>query len=162
MRFIMVLALGLLAAACSSSGDQSGGATAGGTPAVAGAAPGTQAHLEQVTGSDRAFFDFDKYNLRPDAAAQVQRWVGWMQANPNAKVLVEGHADERGTREYNLALGARRSHSVRMALEAGGVASSRIETTTYGKDRPAVEGSNEEAWAQNRRAVMVVRAGGSS
>ena len=79
-----------------------------------------------------------------------------MKANPGAKVLVEGHTDERGTRDYNLALGARRSFSVEQALVARGIDSSRVESTSFGKERPAVAGSNEQSWAENRRAVVVV------
>lgn len=163
MRYILVLALGLLAAACSSTGDQSGGATGGSnTGNMTQAAPGSQAHLEQQTGGDRVFFDFDKYNIRPDQMAQVEKWAGWMLANPGANILIEGHTDERGTRDYNLALGARRSHSVKVTLESLGVSGDRIQTTTFGKERPAVAGSNEAAWSQNRRAVVVVQAGASS
>jgi len=161
MRFIILLAIGLLAAACSSTADNAGGSAASAvTPS--GPAAGSQAHLEQVSGSDRVFFDYDQYTLTDGAQAQVQRWAGWMLANPNANILVEGHADERGTRDYNLALGARRSHAVKVALEALGVSGSRIETTTFGKERPAVEGHNEAAWSQNRRSVVVVKGGASS
>lgn len=165
MRFIVFVALGLLAAACSSTGENAGGssaASASGTESMATTTPGTQANLEQVTSSDRVFFGFDQYTLTSEARSQVQRWASWMQSNPNAMILIEGHADERGTRDYNLALGARRSHAVKVALEAQGVSGSRIETTTYGKERPAVMGSNEAAWAQNRRAVVVVQGGVSS
>lgn len=163
MRFIILVALGLFAAACSSSGDNAGGSAATAVKnAVSGPAAGSQAHLEQVVGSDRVFFDFNQNSLSDAAQSQVQRWAGWMLANPNANILVEGHADERGTRDYNLALGARRSHAVKSALEALGVSGSRVETTTFGKERPAVEGHNEAAWWQNRRAVVVVKAGASS
>jgi peptidoglycan-associated lipoprotein len=160
MRFIILVALGLFAAACSSSGDNARGSAA--TDVKSGPAAGSQAHLEQVAGSDRVFFDFNQNSLSDAAQSQVQRWAGWMLANPNANILVEGHADERGTRDYNLALGARRSHAVRSSLEALGVSGSRVETTTFGKERPAVEGHNEAAWWQNRRAVVVVKGGASS
>ncbi len=166
MRFIVFVALGLLAAACSSTGENAGGSSAASASGADNMAttttPGTQANLEQVTSSDRVFFGFDQYTLTPEARAQVQQWAQWMLSNPNAMILIEGHTDERGTRDYNLALGARRSHSVRVALESLGVSGSRIETTTYGKERPAVMGSNEAAWAQNRRAVVVVQGGVSS
>ncbi len=162
MRFIILVALGLVAAACSSSGDKAGGAAATTAPAVAGPAAGSQAHLEQVAGSDRVFFDYDQHTLTDAAQAQVQRWAAWMLSNPTASILVEGHADERGTRDYNLALGARRSHAVKVALEGLGVSDSRIETTTFGKERPAVEGHNEAAWWQNRRSVVVVKGSASS
>lgn len=161
MRFVLFMVLGLFVAACSSTGDNSGGAAGSGAGSNL-AAPGTQAHLEQETSTDRVFFGFDEHTLTPDAQKQVERWAAWILGNPNANVLIEGHADERGTRDYNLALGARRSHAVKVALESLGVSGTRIETTTFGKERPAVAGSNESAWAQNRRAVIVVKGGASS
>tara|TARA_R110002110_G_scaffold191086_4_gene399240 strand:+ start:221 stop:718 length:498 start_codon:yes stop_codon:yes gene_type:complete len=164
MRFILVLALSVLLAACSTS-DQSGAGTTGASTSGAGAdvtqaprgpAPGTQADLNQTIG-DRVFFDTDRHNLDGEAQQTVQAWAQWLRENPNVSVLIEGHADERGTRDYNLALGARRSFEVKSALQAMGINGSRIETTTFGKERPAVVGSNPAAWAQNRRAVMVVQ-----
>ena len=108
---------------------------------------------------DRVFFDFDKSDLRPDAIDTLNRQADWMNANGAITVTIEGHCDERGTREYNLALGERRAASARQYLESMGVSGGRMETVSYGKERPAVLGSNEAAWAQNRRAVMVVRSG---
>jgi len=163
MRFLMALALALLVAACSTS--QQGGTDASGTGTGTGAstgsqttgpAPDTQAYLNQTIG-DRVFFDFDRYNVRSDMEGTVAAWANWLQQNPSVSILIEGHCDERGTRDYNYALGARRSHEIKRALMAMGVAERRIETTTFGKDRPAVLGSNEAAWAKNRRAVVVVR-----
>ncbi|MCA8930231.1 MAG: peptidoglycan-associated lipoprotein Pal [Alphaproteobacteria bacterium] len=160
MRFLLALALGLFLAACSTSQqagtDASGTGGTGTTTQPAGPAPNTQAYLNQTIG-DRVFFDFDRYTVRPDMQGTVAAWAKWMQENPSVRVLIEGHADERGTRDYNYALGARRSHEVKVALMAMGVAENRIETTTFGKDRPAVLGSNEAAWAKNRRAVVVVQ-----
>ncbi|WP_372988457.1 peptidoglycan-associated lipoprotein Pal [Marinobacter sp.] len=167
MRFLLVLALGLFVAACSTS-ERSGtdasstgstGTTTGQT--MTGPEPGTQAHLNQTIG-DRVFFDFDRYSIRSDMQGTVSAWAQWMKENPGVSILVEGHADERGTRDYNYALGARRSHEVKLALTAMGVDGDRIETTTFGKDRPAVLGSNEAAWAKNRRAVVVVASQGPS
>ena len=108
---------------------------------------------------DRVFFDFDKSDLRPDAIDTLNRQADWMNANGSITVAVEGHCDERGTREYNLALGERRAASAKQYLESMGVSGGRMETVSYGKERPAVLGSNEAAWAQNRRAVMVVKSG---
>ena len=102
------------------------------------------------------FFGFDKYDLTPEAQATLERQAAWMQQHPSVTVTVEGHADERGTREYNLALGDRRANAARDYLQSRGVAASRMQTISWGKERPAVEGSNESAWAQNRRAVTVV------
>ena len=153
----------LAAAACSSdsSSDQAAAATgagaAGGAGGLAGAArPGSQEDLVANIG-DRVFFDTDSSVVRSDQRTTLDRQARWMQQYPQVAVQVEGHADERGTREYNLALGQRRANSARDLLVAGGVAGSRISTISYGKDRPAALGSDEQAWAQNRRAVTVVR-----
>lgn len=117
--------------------------------------PGTQEDLVANIG-DRVFFGFDRYDLSTDARQKVQDWAQWLQRYSGLSVTIEGHADERGTREYNLALGERRAVSVRDYLSALGVSPSRMRTISYGKERPAVLGSNEDAWAQNRRAVLVV------
>jgi peptidoglycan-associated lipoprotein len=101
--------------------------------------------------SDRVFFDYDAHELRPDARETVDAWSRWLKAHPGATILIEGHADERGTREYNLALGARRANAVRDFLGTLGVEPGRIRTVSYGKERPAEAGSNEQAWARNRR-----------
>ena len=108
---------------------------------------------------DRVFFDFDKSDLRPDAIDTLNRQSDWMKTNGSVTVAIEGHCDERGTREYNLALGERRASSAKQYLESMGVSGGRMETVSYGKERPAVLGSNEAAWAQNRRAVLVVKSG---
>ncbi len=119
---------------------------------------GTQEHLVVNVG-DRVFFEFDKSNLSTEAEKTVERLAAWMEEYPATSVTIEGHADERGTREYNLALGARRANSVKDYLIVLGIDPSRIETVSYGEERPAVLGSNEKAWAQNRRAVFVVNGG---
>jgi peptidoglycan-associated lipoprotein len=102
------------------------------------------------------FYDFDKSDLRPDARGTVEALAVWLNNYPAATLTIEGHADERGTREYNLALGDRRANSVRDYLAALGVSANRLSTISYGKEKPAVLGSNEESWAQNRRGVFVV------
>lgn len=116
---------------------------------------GTQEHLVVNVG-DRVFFEFDRSNLTSEAEQTVERLAAWMQEYPGTTVTVEGHADERGTREYNLALGARRANSVKDYLIVLGIDPNRVDTVSYGEERPAVLGSNEQAWAQNRRAVFVV------
>lgn len=169
MRFniLTFAAAALLLAACGTSEDESGGAagggtTTGGTSATApsasnipGPTPGTQEHLVVNVG-DRVFFDFDKADLKPEARTTVEALAVWLNNYPSATLTIEGHADERGTREYNLALGERRASSVRDYLVALGSDPNRLTTISYGKERPAVLGSNEEAWAQNRRGVFVV------
>jgi peptidoglycan-associated lipoprotein len=144
-------ALALLAACSSTDDSAQTGAGAGGA-----VRPGTQEDLVANVG-DRVFFDFDRSNIRADQRPVLQRQAEWMQRNAAVQVQVEGHADERGTREYNLALGQRRANAARDVLIAGGVAGARVTTISFGKDRPAALGSNEEAWAQNRRAVTVVQ-----
>ena len=157
MKALAILAAVFLIAGCSS--DEASTATQGSTvvPAATsvGPVPGTQADLNQTIG-DRVFFETAQYNLRPDARATVDRWAAWLQQYPNVNVTLEGHADERGTREYNLALGDRRANSVRDYLIALGVSGARVATISYGKERPAIPGSNEGAWNQNRRSVMVL------
>ena len=118
--------------------------------------PGSQEDLAQSVG-DRVLFETDKWDLAPDARQQVEAWAGWLQRYPSVNVVVEGHADERGTREYNLALGERRSTTVRDYLIARGISGNRMRTISYGKERPAVLGSNEDGWAQNRRAMLAVQ-----
>jgi len=121
-----------------------------------GAAPGTQQDLVVNVG-DRIFFGYDKYDLTPEARAIIEKQATWLKQYPQLAVSVEGHCDERGTREYNLALGEKRATTVRNYLVALGVESGRIQTISYGKERPAVTGSDETSWAQNRRGVVVVQ-----
>jgi peptidoglycan-associated lipoprotein len=106
--------------------------------------------------ADRVFFDYDKSILGAEDRATLDSQVAWLKKWPNLKLVIEGHADERGTREYNLALGERRATAVKNYLVADGFKAKHIKTVSYGKERPAVTGSDETAWAQNRRAVTVV------
>lgn len=152
-----LMSAGLLAA-CSSS-DENAAATGAGGAGLAGSGtvrPGSQEDLVANVG-DRVFFDFDRSSIRADQRPVLDRQARWMQQYPQVQVMVEGHTDERGTREYNLALGQRRANAARDVLVANGVSGSRIQTISYGKDRPDALGSSEDAWAQNRRAVTVVR-----
>ncbi|OLC16298.1 MAG: peptidoglycan-associated lipoprotein [Candidatus Rokubacteria bacterium 13_1_40CM_69_27] len=102
-------------------------------------------------------FDFDKYTLRPDAAKILDANARWLKANPNRLVLVEGHCDERGTNEYNLALGERRAKAAMSYLEAQGVAASRFTMISYGEERPLCTAHSEDCWAKNRRAHFLVK-----
>lgn len=157
MRFklLSMFAALLLLGACetaSTSGDASGS----GSSSTAGQpVPGSQEDLVVNVG-DRVFFGFDEYTLTAEAQSTLDRVAAWMQSNPSVTVSVEGHADERGTREYNLALGERRANAAMNYVAALGVSPDRMRTVSYGEERPAVIGSNEASWAQNRRAVFVV------
>lgn len=108
-----------------------------------------------VNVGDRVFFDFDKSNIRPDQRATLEKQAAWLKGYPQVKLSIEGHCDERGTREYNLALGERRANAVKDFLVALGINPDRLQTVSYGKERPAAQGHNEAAWAQNRRGVSV-------
>lgn len=109
-----------------------------------------------VNVGDRIFFGYDRYDLTAAGRATLERQAEWLQRYPDRRLVVEGHADERGTRAYNLALGERRANSVKNYLVAVGVSPSRVTTISYGKEQPAVLGATEAAWAQNRRSVTVV------
>lgn len=118
---------------------------------------GTQEHFENaVNGQNVIYFDTDRYNIDSADFAALQSQAQYLAQYPNITVTIEGHADERGTREYNLALGERRANAAKNYLVSIGVPASRIRTVSYGKERPVALGSNEAAWAQNRRAVTVV------
>ena len=108
---------------------------------------------------DRVFFAYDSSAISPDSAEILDTQVKWLKKHERVNVVVQGYCDERGTREYNLALGERRANAVKQFLVSQGVAADRVSTISYGKERPAVLGSNEAAWAQNRRAVTVIKAG---
>ena len=117
--------------------------------------PGSQQDLEASAG-DRVFFAFDRSDITPESQQILSRQADWLRRYPNVTVAIEGHCDERGTREYNLALGERRAQAAKNVLVASGIPASRISTISYGKERPTVVGSNEEAWAQNRVAITTV------
>ena len=105
---------------------------------------------------DKIYFLVDESTINADAAAILETQASWLIANPGYTALIEGHADERGTREYNLALGARRASAVREYLVSRGVPDARLQTVTYGKERPVAICSNESCWSQNRRAVTAI------
>jgi len=123
-------------------------------------APGSQQEFTVSIG-DRIFFDTDSSSIRADAQQTLSRQAQWLQRYSNYSITVEGHADERGTREYNLALGARRAAATRDFLAARGVPANRIRTISYGKERPVAVCDNISCWSQNRRAVTVLGGAGS-
>ena len=125
---------------------------------VGAALPGSEQDFVVNVG-DRVYFDLDSYQVKPEAYARLNAQAQWLQRYPNVRVRIEGNADERGTREYNLALGARRAESVRAYLVERGIAAGRIDTISYGKERPIAEGSSEEAWARNRNAHTAIVSG---
>ncbi len=117
--------------------------------------PGSQEDLIVNVG-DRVFFDYDSSELDSDAKELLQDQVAWLKQYSDVSVIIEGHCDERGTREYNLALGEKRAQSVKNYIINLGISADRVSTISYGKERPAVVGSNDGAWAQNRRSVTIV------
>ncbi|MEM1299497.1 MAG: peptidoglycan-associated lipoprotein Pal [Pseudomonadota bacterium] len=158
MKFYSAIALvaAIAVAGCSSEEQAQPTASTGtNTTAASGPAPNSVAYFNQVVG-DRVFFATDQHTLSGDAEATLQRQAQWLSANPGTNVTIEGHADERGTRQYNLALGARRANSVRRYLVSQGVAANRLRAVTFGKERPVALGSDPNSWSQNRRGVSVV------
>jgi peptidoglycan-associated lipoprotein len=134
-------------------------ATSGGTGAAAateGVVPGSEQDLVANVG-DRVFFSTAKQNLTPEADATLDKQAAWLSRYPAVSVQVAGNCDDRGTEEYNIALGQRRANAARDYLVAKGVASSRISTISYGKDQPTAQGDDEEAWKQNRNAITSVK-----
>jgi peptidoglycan-associated lipoprotein len=136
-------------------GDATGAAADQGAVGTA-AVPGSRADFIQSVVSDRIFFALDSYSVDDPARRTLDAQAEWLMRNPNVRVTIEGHCDERGTREYNLALGDRRANAARDYLQSRGVAADRMTTISWGKERPANEGHDESAWSQNRRAVTVV------
>ena len=135
------------------AGMNTGTGTTGGYDPV----PGTQEHfVAGVNGQNVIYFDTDRFNIDSADAAALQTQAQYLARNPSVSITVEGHADERGTRDYNLALGERRANAAKNYLVSLGVAAGRVATVSYGKERPVALGSDEQAWAQNRRAVSVV------
>ena len=166
MRFkiFSVLATAALLSACASGSEDNGTASGSGKaaakPAVSAAAassitPGSQEDLVANVG-DRVFFGYDKYTLTDKSRTVLDMQLAWLNANPSAKIIVAGHCDERGTREYNLALGERRASAVKDYLVQLGLNPSRVRTISWGKERPVAVGSIETSWNQNRRSVTEV------
>ena len=163
LRLSKLPVLGLLAAltllgACTNAADTTGAATgAGGASGTNGSvAPGSQEDLVANVG-DRVFYALDSSSLSGDARGTLDRQAAWMARYPAVSVQLAGNCDERGTTEYNLALGQRRANAARDYLVARGVSSARISTISYGKERPTALGSDEQAYSQNRNSITSVR-----
>jgi len=162
-RFALIAATAMGLAACASdpdpatlAGADGGAGGAYGSGAGGGALDPNSVEYFNVSVGDRVFFDTDSAAIDAAARDTLTRQAAWLAANPAVTVTIEGHADERGTRDYNLALGARRAQSARDFLLTQGVPASRLRTVSYGKERPVALGSDAGSWAQNRRAVTVV------
>ena len=173
-RILALFAVAFLFAACETASNVAGESASGGTSSSAtgrsaastsasGSTSSGSAAANQTSNSeklaqvgDTVYFGFDSSELNTDSQMMLDRQAAFLNVNPTLVVIVEGHADERGTREYNLALGDRRAVAVRDYLLAKGLNSARIRTVSYGKERPVVEGSNDTAWSKNRRASTVL------
>ena len=162
---VTALLLAVALAACSKKAPESLPPEPGvpsqesGTPADVftngAAAPGSQADFVASVASDTILFDTDRFNVDSADAAILQSQAQWLARYPGKRAIIEGHADERGTRDYNLALGERRANAARTYLIGLGVDGGRVTTVSYGKERPVALGSDEASWARNRRAVTV-------
>jgi peptidoglycan-associated lipoprotein len=157
-RLCLVAAGTFMLAACATTPKTSTGAETTTAAKPSGPVPGSAEDFVVNVG-DRVFFNYDRYDLKPEGRNTLQRQAAWLKMHPNVKVTVEGHCDERGTREYNLALGARRATAARDYLVSLGIDPTRISTISYGKERPVCIESTESCWAINRRAVTVITSG---
>jgi peptidoglycan-associated lipoprotein len=162
LRLAAVSAM-LLLAACSSKPEATSTAppSSGPSGATSSVIPGSAEDF-RVNVGDTVHFDFDKYDIMENDKGTLQRQAAWLAKYPSVRVTVEGHCDERGTREYNLGLGARRANAVKEYLVSLGVSTARVDTISYGKERPICTESTEDCWAQNRRGVTTISGGASS
>jgi len=159
IRFISAVIVAIGLAACASPKKEAT-TTSTATPPVAtqpsGPAPDSVEYFNTVVGNTIGY-DFDKFELRADAQAVLRGQAAWLNQNPSRTVTIEGHCDERGTREYNLGLGERRANAAKQYLTSLGVSASRVKTISYGKERPTCVASEESCFAKNRRGVSVVQ-----
>jgi peptidoglycan-associated lipoprotein len=172
-RLLVICAVAFLFTACETASNVAGDSVSGSSSSSATAAgaggsstsssPSSSTTATQMSDAEKlaqvgntVYFGFDSSELAGEAQAILDRQAAFLNVNPTMVVIIEGHADERGTREYNLALGDRRAVAVRDYLLANGLNAARVRTVSYGKERPAVSGSNEESWAKNRRAATVL------
>ena len=169
-KFLISTFLVLFVAACATKPKDSADSSGSGSSS-SGSDVASEGTITETTGSgivsgsqedlivnvgDRVFFGYDSSDLDSDALELLQDQVAWLKQNSDVSVTIEGHCDERGTREYNLALGEKRAQAVKNYLIGLGINPDRVSTISYGKERPAVVGSNDGAWAQNRRSVTLV------
>jgi peptidoglycan-associated lipoprotein len=154
-KAICVVAASFLLFACSTKKDEVAPVTDGSSVPLT-----VEERFKQEVG-DRVYFDLDRYDVRPEGMATLQRQAQFLNENPQYTIRVEGHCDERGTREYNLALGDRRANAVREALVSLGVDRGRLSTISYGKDRPECSESGEQCWQMNRKGLSVLQGAGT-
>jgi peptidoglycan-associated lipoprotein len=156
-RLLVVAGTLALLAACSHSPEPAPGGPGGpiGPGGSSRFGPGSQQDLASTAG-DRVFFAYDQADISSEGQQTLQRQAQWLQRYPNVSVTIEGHCDERGTREYNLALGERRAQAVKNVLVALGIPAARVSTISYGKERPEIPHSDDQSYAQNRRGVTTV------
>ena len=169
-KFFISIFMVLFVAACATTPKDSADSSGSGSSS-SGSDVSSEGNITETTGSgivsgsqedlivnvgDRVFFGYDSSDLDSDALELLQDQVAWLKQNSDVTVTIEGHCDERGTREYNLALGEKRAQAVKNYLIGLGINPDRVSTISYGKERPAVVGSNDGAWAQNRRSVTIV------
>ena len=169
-KFFISIFMVLFVAACATTPKDSADSSGSGSSS-SGSDVSSEGSITETTGSgivsgsqedlivnvgDRVFFGYDSSDLDSDALELLQDQVAWLKQNTDVAVTIEGHCDERGTREYNLALGEKRAQAVKNYLIGLGINPDRVSTISYGKERPAVVGSNDGAWAQNRRSVTLV------
>lgn len=153
IKMLGAFAVVALLAACAQQKTETAQTGQGG---ATGPGPGTEEDLVANVG-DRVFYDFNRSSLKPDARGTLDRQSAWLAKYASVNVQIAGNCDDRGTEEYNLALGQRRANAAADYLKAKGVPGSRMTTISYGKDRPTAAGDNEQAWAQNRNAITSVR-----
>jgi len=163
-RFAVAIGAALTLAACSSDKTDADGLNGGANSGFGAGGAGTPGSAQDfvVNVGDRVFFETDSSDLTSTATATLDKQSQWLNQYPRYSITIEGHADERGTREYNLALGARRANAVKEFLVSLGVSTSRLQTVSYGKERPICTESSEDCYAQNRRGVSTITSGASS
>ena len=157
-NYLALLSGLFLLASCETTSLGGDSAPTGGYAAPGSSTADLQSYLQKEIG-DRVYFETNKHNINASSAFKLEAQANWLKSTPGFTIILEGHCDERGTREYNLALGERRSNSVKEFLVSLGVDAGRIQTISYGKERPAADGSTSEAWAENRRVVTIVGGG---
>jgi peptidoglycan-associated lipoprotein len=167
LKILSLLSAVAMLSACAQDQDIAGGSSGSGSASSSsqsnassgavsyGTVPGSKENFVSEVG-DRVFFGYDKSDLTTDSQSTLDRQAAWLQKYPSVRISVEGHCDERGTREYNLALGERRASAVKDYLVARGIDGGRISTISYGKEKPVALGNDKSAWSQNRRGVTEI------